>query len=150
MKKRVSFLILSGFCILVLTGCTTFQKDKINPALLEPQANLKFTDVPIPVGFKAIPLESFCFQTTSMRTGLLKYRGKANADLLVNFYKEQMPMYNWTLFNVVEYGERLMNFDRENETCIITIVPKGNSAALITIAVGPKNQVYAKKEKPLK
>jgi len=154
MKRAACGTIILALCLTTLTGCVLNQRDRTNPAnpsLLEPQSVLKFTDVPIPVGFKQIPLESFCFETSSMRTGLLKYQGKGNPDLIVNFYKEQMAMYNWSLLNVVEYGQRLMNFDRENETCIINIVPKGSSSAItITIAIGPKNQQYSKKEKPIK
>lgn len=151
---RFIFLVILAVALVTLTGCASFTtKDKnINPSLLEPQANLKFSDVPVPVGFKIMPEESFCFETGGYRTGLLTYKGKGNADLVVNFFKEQMAMYNWSLLNIVEYNQRLMNFDRENETCIITITPKGASLSTITIALGPKSQQYInkKREKPLK
>ena len=81
-----------------------------------------------------------------MRVGVLKYQGKADADRIISFYKEQMAMYNWRLVNIVEYGQRLINFERENETCIITIEPKGNTIFL-TISLGPKSQTPAKKAK---
>jgi len=51
--------------------------------------------------------------------GVLKYQGKTNPDQVVNFYKEQMAMYNWNLVNIVEYGQRLMNFERENEPVLL-------------------------------
>jgi hypothetical protein len=60
-----------------------------------------------------------------------------------------MPMYNWNLLNVVEYGERLMNFDRDMETCVISLAPKGNSVT-ITISVGPKPQIPKKSKQPIK
>jgi hypothetical protein len=85
-----------------------------------------------------------------MRVGLLKYEGKASPDQVVNFYKEQMAMYNWNLLNVVEYGQRLLNFDRETETCIISLTPRGNNS-VITITLGPKTQQVPKKaQKPIK
>jgi len=91
--------------------------------MLEPQSILKFSDVPVPVGLKSLPQQSYSFESSGVRVGVLKYRGKNNPDQIVNFYKEQMPMYNWNLVNIVEYGQRMLNFERENETCIITLQP---------------------------
>lgn len=137
--------------VLVLAGCAALgKKDAVNPALLEPQAMVKFTDVPVPAGFKFLPKSSYSFETEGMRVGMLKYQGKANPDQIVAFYKEQMAMYNWNLLNIVEYGERQLNFDRDSETCVITLLAKGRSVA-ITITLGPKAQGLPKKEaKPVK
>lgn len=150
-RKLFILAVLACFSVGLL-GCAAMQgkdKDTINPALLEPQTLVKFSDVPVPVGFKLIPQESYSFEAAGVRMGLLRYRGKGNADLVVNFYREQMAMYNWNLLNVIEYGQRLMNFDRETETCIVNVLPKGSNAVEITIAVGPKSQVSAKKAKPV-
>lgn len=148
---RKTFLVVALFCFIIgLFGCAAVSqrdRDTINPALLEPQAIARFSDVPVPVGFKFIPQESYSFETSGVRMGLLRYRGKGNPDLVVNFYREQMEMYNWRLLNVVEYGQRLMNFDRETETCIVNIMPRSGSVE-ITIAVGPKAQ-GSKKAKPV-
>ncbi|MCM8800635.1 MAG: hypothetical protein NC912_01255 [Candidatus Omnitrophica bacterium] len=142
------------FVIFNIGGCTTVSKkdasliSSTNP--LEPSAMLKFTDIPYPSGFTLIPNESYVFETAGVRVGLLKYQGKADVERIINFYKEQMLMYDWHLLNVVEYGQRLMNFERENETCIINILPKGR---LITISIllGPKSQVFKKsKESKIK
>ncbi len=147
MIRRALIFIVTGCCLIGFSGCAAFKsKDSINPALLEPQALSKFSDVPVPMGFKLLPQESYCFEASGVRMGLLRYHGKGNADLVVNFYREQMAMYNWNLLNVIEYGQRLMNFDRDAETCIVNIWPKG-SAVDITIAVGPKSQAAAKKNK---
>jgi len=133
-----------------LMGCSTLSDSSnpksTNPGMLEPQAILKFSDVPVPVGLKSLPSQSYSFESSGVRVGVLKYQGKNNADQLVNFYKEQMAMYNWNLVNIVEYGQRLMNFERENETCIITMEPKG-STIILTISLGPKSQITAKKAK---
>ncbi len=149
MIRRVFIVIVSVCCFVGFLGCVALKsKDTTNPALLEPQAIGKFSDVPVPVGFKLIPQESYCFEASGVRMGLLRYHGKGNADLVVNFYREQMAMYNWNLLNIIEYGQRMMNFDREAETCIVNISPKG-SAVDITIAVGPKSQSPVKKGKPV-
>jgi hypothetical protein len=146
--KRYAFLFLA--VIFLLTGCTAFsKKDKSSTGVLEPQALAKFADVPVPAGFKILPEESYSFESSGVRVGVLKYRGKANVEQVENFYKEQMPMYNWNFLNVVEYGERLLNFDRESETCIISLLSKG-SQVNITITLGPKSQMRKKSDKPLK
>jgi hypothetical protein len=146
---RYVFLVVAIF---VLIGCAAMPKKDAplsSPAILEPSATIKFADIPYPTGFKLLPQGSYVFESAGIRVGLLKYQGKANVEQVVNFYKEQMLMYNWDLLNTIEYGERLMNFDREQESCIISILPKGNNIT-ITISVGPKSQISKKVEKPVK
>ena len=148
MKAR-AYVIVFLF-IFSLLGCAGFsnKKDGLskNSSYLEPSSVLKFSDVPIPVGFKSMPQDSYSFESSGVRVGVLKYRGKVNPEQVVNFYKEQMPMYNWMLLNIVEYGQRLMNFEREGESCIISLDPKGNNIVL-TISLGPKSQILPKKPK---
>lgn len=144
--KNFAFLFLC-LCVFIFLGCASTSKDtQAGPAMLESQALLKFSDVPVPVGFKAVPQGSYSFESSGVRVGVMKYQGKAAPEQVVNFYKEQMPMYNWFLLNAIEYGDRILNFDRENETCIINLSPKGNSL-FITISLGPKSQALPKKAK---
>ena len=154
MKFMSKLFFLSVVCCILTTalmGCSTFSDNtnakSASPGALEPQAILKFNDVPIPVGLKSLPAQSYSFESSGVRVGVLKYRGKNNPDQVVNFYKEQMPMYNWNLVNIVEYGQRLMNFERENETCIITLQSIGWGYTMLTVSLGPKSQTAAKKAK---
>ncbi len=156
-KVQGSRLILAIFIfgIFNIMGCALIpKKDKGTgasaPAFLEPQATLKFADVPVPVGFKFLSKDSYSFEASGVRVGVLRYLGKASPEQVINFYKEQMPMYNWNLLNIVEYGNRLLNFDRDTETCIINLLPKGNSLTII-ISLGPKSQMPKKSSnKPVK
>jgi hypothetical protein len=152
MKRNVLVIALLGYSVIALGGCALLQKKAKGPegqTLLEPQAILKFGDIPVPVGFKLLAQDSYVFESSGVRVGVLKYQGKVQADAVVTFYKEQMPMYNWQFLNAIEYGERLLNFERENETCIIRLLPKGN-ATLITISLGPKSQIPKKSSRPVK
>jgi hypothetical protein len=145
-------ILLFALCILNFLGCAALSKTARapeGPTLLEPQAILKFGDIPLPAGFKLSSSDSYAFESSGVRVGLLKYQGKAQADAVVAFYKEQMPMYNWQFLNMIEYGERLLNFEREDETCIIRLLPKG-STTLITISLGPKSPGLKKSSKPVK
>jgi len=152
MKFFTKLVFLPTICYLlttVLIGCTTLSnsKEPSNPGSLSPQAILKFADVPIPVGLKNLPEQSYSFESSGVRVAVLKYQGRANIDQVINFYKEQMPMYNWNLINIVEYGQRLLNFERENETCIITLQPAGWGNSLLIISLGPKSQIAPKRAK---
>ena len=147
MKFFRKLFFLSTICFLLsvaLMGCSTTSNSRI-----EPQAILKFSDLPIPAGLKSLPQASYSFENAGVRVAVLKYQGKVNIDQVINFYKEQMPMYNWNLINIIEYGQRLLNFERENETCIITIQVAGfwNEDALVTVSLGPKSQNLTKKSK---
>ncbi len=147
--RSILIILLAGICITGFLGCATTTDDKPgipkNEAMLEPSGLLKFSDIPIPSGFKSLSLDSYSFESAGIRVGLLKYQGKASPDQVVNFYKEQMTMYNWNLLNVVEYGEKILNFDRESESCIISISGKGNNV-IITISLGPKSQPLSTKK----
>ncbi len=151
--KRVLVLLLCGSMVLLLGSCAgTSTKGDLpkGQALLEPQAMLKFSDIPIPVGFKLLSEGSYSFESGGIRVGMLKYQGKANVEQVINFYKDQMPLYNWNLLNAIEYGERLLNFERQQETCIITVLSKGNNIT-VKIALGPKSEVRVKSgDKPVK
>lgn len=152
MKLTFRLFCLITTCALLtagLTGCKTISAD----SRLEPQAILKFSDLPIPVGLKPLPQVSYAFENAGSRVAVLKYQGRANIDQLINFFKEQMPMYNWSLVNIIEYGQRLLNFEKDDQTCIITIQVAGfwNEEALVTISLGPKSKNPAKKSKePIK
>jgi hypothetical protein len=147
MNLKIVYVVFFCFCAIFLWGCAELpqkSQNTINPALLEPQAVAKFSDVPVPVGFKPVPQESYSFESGGVRVGLLKYQGKASVDQVVNFYKEQMAMNDWNLINIIEYGQRLMNFEREAETCSIGLIPKGSST-VITLSIGPKAQQVPKR-----
>jgi len=149
----IAFIALMSFGVTALCGCAgASQKNSLpkEEALLEPQAALKFSDIPVPAGFKFLPRESYSFESAGVRVGALKYQGKADVDQVVNFYKDQMPLYNWNMLNAIEYGERLLNFQREQETCIINLSSKGKHIT-VTISLGPKSEFKPKKaEKPVK
>lgn len=130
---------------LVIAGCATSgrsssefeEEEAYSPTTLALNAKLRFADLPVPKGFKLLQDKSFVFQTEGTRVALLKYAGRAKLVDLVEFYKEQMLLYNWELLNVVEYGKSVLNFARTNQTCIVTIEPKGMKK-VVTISVAPK------------
>jgi len=138
------------FLVLAISGCATTSTSSSSgyssSSSVGMSSILKFDDVPVPAGFKIIDNESFAFQNNNMRVGLLRYAGSPDANKVVQFYKEQMPMYNWDLINVIEYGQRVMNFERSDQTCIVTIQPL-STRTVIAIAVAPKSGSTMTEEK---
>ncbi|NQT96021.1 MAG: hypothetical protein HQ572_06175 [Candidatus Omnitrophica bacterium] len=137
MKSLIIIYLLMGLCI---SGCaTTGGGSDIaeSPRMLDVAMALKFEDVPMPAGFKPVAKDSFIFENDVLRVGILKYSGRAQAHQVVSFYKDQMPLYNWRFLNMMEYGKRIMNFDREDQTCIIVIEP-GKMSTSVIITVAPK------------
>ncbi len=123
-----------------LTGCVSVPKEPVGVQSLEPSAALRFSDIPVPAGFKILPKESFILESGGVRAGILKYTGKADAQSVVLFYRKQMPIYNWALLNVLEHGDHMLNFERENESCVITIKPAGGRAKLV-VSLAPKSSI---------
>lgn len=107
---------------------------------LEIAATFRFDDIPVPSDFRIDRLGSFAFQTEYSRVGLLKYKGRANPDKVVAFYKDQMPLYGWALVNIIEYGKRIINFEKEGQSCIITI-ESTRTKTILTIAASPKSKI---------
>ncbi|MBL7085195.1 MAG: hypothetical protein ISS43_03700 [Candidatus Omnitrophica bacterium] len=142
--------LLKAFLILILlvsfSGCATTsgkgsaeseEEGSFSATTLSLAGKLRFSDLPVPLGFKLIEDKSFVFQTEDARVALLKYSGRAKIQDLVDFHKEQMLLYNWELLNIVEYGKSILNFQRGSESCIISIEPKGMKK-IITISLAPK------------
>lgn len=135
MKKISALLIL----VALLAGCAT-SSDRYRAedmTSLEVAAVLKFSDLPIPNGFNLLANESFAFQNNELRIALLKYTGKGSAENIASFFKEQMPLYSWEIINIVEYGNNVLNFQRRDEICTITVTPQGSRSQLV-ISVAPR------------
>ena len=134
-------LIIVVLATLFLAGCattgSTLSGAEEAPKALDVAMKLRFEDVPVPSGFRIIVPESFTFQNEVLRVGILKYSGPAGTDQVIGFYKDQMPLYDWQLLNVLEHKNSIMNFDRQDQSCIIVIEPKGQKT-YITITVAPK------------
>ena len=136
-------IVIALTWLLCVAGCASPSsvspaKERASTAPLQTAALLKFSDVPIPVGFQLIDNESFTFQNELARVGLLKYVGRPTADRVVQFYLEQMPLYQWRFLNLLEYESRIINFEKPEQTCIVTVGKRGDRTQ-VTIAVAPKS-----------
>jgi len=145
MFKKITIYIALIFILATLTGCAAMQRFNQRPSREDSDSRevssvLRFSDVPVPSGFKIKSKESYSFQTDVLRAGILKYTGSMRRENVVQFYKEQMPRYNWQLLNLVEYEKSILNFEKEHQSCIITI-EGGTTRTTIVMSVSPKSRL---------
>jgi len=137
MKMKLGFVFAVMIFLTTISGCASMMSAN-SDKVLEPASSLRFSDIPVPLGFKLIVQQSYSFENSGVRVAMLKYKGRGTLDQVLNFYKEQMPLSKWNLLNITEFGQRLLNFERENETCIISMQSEFGGT-LVTLSLGPKS-----------
>lgn len=133
------------FLLMFMVGCATIgvKKEETEEVFLEPEEvmavnpDLRFDDLPIPVGFLIDAKNSYAFQNPETRVALLRYFGRKPSQTLVQFFLEQMPRYNWVLLNQVEFEKIILNFEKAQESCIVMIEPE-RTKTLVTISIAPR------------
>lgn len=142
MKKLYLFLI----AIFIFTGCAmlkqTPEDSSISGSVSSQQqvANLTFEDLPVPGNMVLDRENSFVYETSNYRTGILFYTGNMSTIDVANFYKSEMSKYNWILVNSLEYkkGSQLI-FEKPGWIAVIRIESAwGESSSKLTITIGPK------------
>lgn len=97
----------------------------------------RFEDIPLPSGMTLNRKESFVYETKTTRTGLLVYEGKGEIERLANFFKDQMPNYQWRLLSNFELHNVMLTFIKEGWSSVIYIQPQSDETKRIEIRVGP-------------
>ncbi|MCK4859352.1 MAG: hypothetical protein KAS87_02215 [Candidatus Omnitrophica bacterium] len=144
-KQSLRIFLLFVFPVLFsafLVGCATVDRqqdlelERVENEGLEVASSLRFEDVPIPSAFRLKSGDSFVFQNDKTRMGLLRYIGKPEVTEIIKFYKEQMSLYNWNLLSIVEHNKVVLNFEKQGESCAITLEPL-TTRTIITISLVP-------------
>ena len=142
MRKIVILLLVLSFAF-VLPSCTLMQENVKKEPPIEKKVNLakfQFEDLPIPSDFKILNDDSFVYETDNYRTGIIKYRGKDSYKNVANFFKGELPKYNWNLINSIEYKNvAQLIFEKPNWITVIYIEQDG-SESVITLTVGPASK----------
>jgi len=152
-KNRIkeSISLTTVFLFIFLIGCAglTLQpkSEEEEVAMAEesrviteqtPTRYYRFEDVPAPDNFKLDQSKSFVYETPSLKAGILLYTGGGSLADAVDFYKEEMSQYGWSLVNIFEHDGVDMIFDKEGWNCRINI-SKGFRTNKIEIKIGPKD-----------
>ena len=146
MKRAMVLAVV--FSVMLMGGCATWDIGGVSKTSsknygessvgLLLSESLKFDDVPVPAGFRLNVKDSFAFQNDTVRVCFLTYLGKAEPQGIINFYKEQMPLYNWRLLNLIEHETVQIFFDKADETCVVMLVPGRTNT--LKISVAPKSK----------
>jgi hypothetical protein len=101
------------------------------------QTSYRFEDIPLPAGMTLNRKESFIYETKTTKAGLLVYEGKGETERLANFFKQQMPNYQWRLVSNFELYNVMLTFIKEGWSSVIYILPQGDEKKRVEIRVGP-------------
>jgi hypothetical protein len=98
----------------------------------------RFEDIPLPPGMNLNRKESFVYETKATKAGLLVYEGKGQMERLANFFKQQMPNYQWRMVSNFELNNVMLIFIKEGWSSVIYITPQlEEEMRRIEIRVGP-------------
>ncbi len=133
----VIVLIFGGIygCKNLLSSRTvTEQKPESTQAVL---TSYHFDDVPLPPGMTLNRKESFLYETTATKAGLLIYEGKGEMEKLSNFFKQEMPKNGWRLVSNFELYNVMLTFIKDGWSSIIYILPQDSEMKRLETRVGP-------------
>ena len=104
----------------------------------------QFGDIPLPPGMTLIRRESFVYETKATKAGLLVYEGKGEMEKLANFFKQQMPNYQWRMVWNFELSNVMLIFIKEGWASAIYIFSQQEEEERkrIEIRVGPIEMKY--------
>jgi hypothetical protein len=144
-KKGCQRVFWAGMVILLIVGvygCKNLfpyraVRDQ-GPEVKQPIAtSYRFEDIPLPPGMTLNRKESFIYETRATKAGLLIYEGRGEMEKLSNFFKQQMPKYQWRLVSNFELQNVMLTFIKEGWSSIIYILPQEGEMKRIEIRVGP-------------
>jgi hypothetical protein len=139
--KLFTFLSLS-LSLVVIWGCAmpmSYQQtyDEGMAEELPLSAMLRFNDVPVPETFRFDSQNSYIFENKFTRIGVLKYMTTTSPQEIVVFFKREMPSAGWRLINILEYGQKILTYEKGEESCTINVLP-GRTQSTVIISVTPQ------------
>jgi hypothetical protein len=123
-------------------GCSSLSSSRMvrerEPETRQPlSTSYRFEDIPLPPGMTLNRKESFIYETRTTKAGLLIYEGKGEMEKLANFFKQQMPNYQWRLVSNFELHSVMLTFIKEGWSSVIYILSQQDEMKRIEIRVGP-------------
>lgn len=143
------YLLISAIIMIIsltlLPGCGTILKDvsskeeATDVKLLKPQSlpvYYDFEDISIPPELTLDKERSFIYETSTLKTGILVFKGRIDVSSLVAFFQENMKKNNWVFINSFKYKGYILNFQKEDKSCLITLYDKLFNT-IVEVRVGP-------------
>ena len=140
-------ILLLFFLSTFIISCQFFSlsgiKDSEKRAEFDKKLNKKdyrLKDIPVPRNFKLITKKSFLFESTGTRAGNLVYVGEENYVRVINFYKDNMHSYGWSMIRTFEQKTTLMTYQKRGWIVHIHVQPE-DSLVQINISIGPDEKI---------
>ncbi len=99
----------------------------------------RFTDIPVPAKFKLLREKSFIYQAGTIKAGIVTYTGWSKLETLIDFYKKEMPSFDWEIVNIFEHENVTLLYAKEGWNCTVRIYSKNLGGSKIEILIGPIN-----------
>ncbi|MFH1623896.1 MAG: hypothetical protein ABID54_01920 [Pseudomonadota bacterium] len=137
--------IMITISLILLSGCSTILKDVSSSGEVSEAKPLKteplpiyydFEDISVPPELKLDRERSFIYETPTVKAGILVFKGRVDVDSLVSFFKENMVKDNWNFINSFKYKGYILNFQKEDRSCLITLYDKMFNT-IVEMRVGP-------------
>lgn len=135
-QERVTGRVLAVSMLLaclLAASCSGFRSEKQGSQRKElvTAEQLRFSDLPIPQGFRLRSSRSWDYEREGFRLCSHLYEGRASMAEVTDFFKNQMPVSSWRLTSeYLDSGVKVMNFNKANETCVIRIAARGRKIRL--------------------
>lgn len=117
-----SWLALLALLTLASQGCVgkrfVLEPGDVYPAESIIANDYQPRDVPIPLGFKYLPKESFSY-VGSFRVVGLEYIGETLVEDVASFFEEQMPLHGWQLLRREQVRSLTLVFVNDREECYL-------------------------------
>ena len=97
----------------------------------------EFDDIPVPVELSRDDEQSSVYEAPGFAVGVIVYDGYYKSASISNFFKAEMPKYEWQFINAFSEGVRYtLTFLKANRSCSITI-EEGSLSTRVVVRVGP-------------
>ncbi len=132
--------------LLLVMGCSTLgSKDKAASSGTEAAASatqenapvyLDFGDVMLPRELEVDKKESFVMNSAGMTSGVLVLSGSVDANSLVSFFENKMPVDGWRKIGSFRSQRSMLLFEKKTRWCVISITD-GQFKTRVEIWVAP-------------
>ncbi|RMH54407.1 MAG: hypothetical protein D6679_13740 [Candidatus Hydrogenedentota bacterium] len=91
---------------------------------LQPAAALRIPDLPVPAGFTYDAAKSMILEYGDVLAGTVYFQGPAEVGAVIEFFRKEMPNYDWQLVSMIEREKVRMVFDKPGKIAQVTISPR--------------------------
>lgn len=130
--------VLVVVAALAAAGCEGIGSRKTSDDRLATTPRRVIPDVPVPDGFRMDLDHTFYNSSGTIRSGYATYTGRAKMPMLVEFYKDNMPISGWALTNESgSGGSYILNYEKTAEQVAVKITP-GTFYTTIVVSFLPR------------